>query len=897
MSEPPDAPSPSPRRRRLLVALGVVVVLALVFRIALPYVLAWGIGYGAESQLGLAAQVRNVDLSLFAGSVAIEGLTVAPPGRLGPDGPPPEPAEALLALERVHANLQWTRLLRGEVRLAELGLVSPSVRLERQPDGTIDPLAGAVKPADAESEEELDAPLEEVAEEVEAVEASGEEANEAIEEEEGGGWPVFLDRFDLTDAAIRVVDAADGGQVGEFNLEALELSELAFVDGAVGLGGIQIRSPSLEVDRDRALAEPTAPPPPAEEASLEEDASSTPEEPEADAPPGHRVDHLEIERAEFKLLVGTQALDVALQLEADQVSIDPGVHFPVKLGLGIANGQIDVEGQAAIVPASFHGSAKWNNLPIPLVAMAALPELQEWLTSFRSSGDADIQFDVHGSTAESGEPGLRARIGLSLDDVVAANPGNEEVAVAWKKLAVVMKEVVVPMGDAAASQPVRVHLAKVSLVEPDIHYTLPAPSLDALLGGDAEGADEGAGEGDAPAETEAAAEVSVADSSAAPAPQILIDRVEVRGGALRFDDNNVSPAFSIEIRDLEVEAGSIALPAATVGSLSANATLTGGSKLVVTGHLGAEDGKIDIDLKRFDLPPANPYAAAADLEIDRGALTLDSEVSADGPRWDIESQVTLHELQLNKQGSSGFLDQLGMPIDVVLAVLRDPVGNISLPVSVAFEEGAVETDLLEIVMGALRQALVGAASIPLKGLGAVLGGGGEISFDPIAFTPGIATPTEQNPERIAAVADLLEGQPGLDVTLSGRAGPEDRDLLALEILAERLDAGEGLPALDDVSEEGPGFFARRGIESAIKKRARGETHQLDKEREALFARYRDAVEVPDERYTALAESRARVAQQALIASDRVPEGRIQVLAPSVPGAPGVVLSFVGGAEG
>ena len=50
------------------------------------------------------------------------------------------------------------------------------------------------------------------------------------------------------------LDGAYSKRLGEL-LEALELSELAFVDGAVGLGGVQIRSPSLEVDRKRVLAE------------------------------------------------------------------------------------------------------------------------------------------------------------------------------------------------------------------------------------------------------------------------------------------------------------------------------------------------------------------------------------------------------------------------------------------------------------------------------------------------------------------------------------------------------------------------------------------------------------------------------------------------------------------
>ena len=76
-TEPPDTGGASSRRiRKVWIVLAVLVGLAIVGRVALPYLIPWAVGWGAMRQAGLAAHLENVDLWLFKGAIAARG-----PGR------------------------------------------------------------------------------------------------------------------------------------------------------------------------------------------------------------------------------------------------------------------------------------------------------------------------------------------------------------------------------------------------------------------------------------------------------------------------------------------------------------------------------------------------------------------------------------------------------------------------------------------------------------------------------------------------------------------------------------------------------------------------------------------------------------------------------------------------
>jgi hypothetical protein len=230
-----------------------------------------------------------------------------------------------------------------------------------------------------------------------------------------------------------------------------------------------------------------------------------------------------------------------------------------------------------------------------------------------------------------------------------------------------------------------------------------------------------------------------------------------------------------------------------------------------------------------------------------------------------------------------------MPIDVILTLLRDPFGNISLPVRVSLGGSSTGTSLASAIISSLRQALVGAASIPLKTVGALLRfGTGGMRIEAIPAEPGFPTLSPGAEDRISGLAGLIEERATLGVTLVGSAGDDDRDALAVRLLAQRLEAGDDLPEVTDVDD---GFFARRRVERALRERARGETSPLEKNDEELLEEYVEATEVPAPRFDDLARQRAERVRDELITRERIAPNRIRVAEERSDDDPGVEIDF------
>src|SRR4029450_8955797 len=84
-----------------------------------------------------------------------------------------------------------------------------------------------------------------------------------------------------------------------------------------------------------------------------------------------------------------------------------------------------------------------------------------------------------------------------------------------------------------------------------------------------------------------------------------------------------------------------------------------------------------------------------------------------------------------------------------------------------------------ILLGALRAALTGAVTSPLKALGMLMPGGGAAQSSsaapsaPVVFAPGDATAPADAGAQLAPLASLLAQRPTLGLALVGHAGEGD----------------------------------------------------------------------------------------------------------------------------
>lgn len=842
--------------RRISIAAAASVALVVLLRAILPVAIERIAAYQSRYALGLPARIDNVDLSLFAGRVVLEGVTIgsAPddvaPGAAARNPPPIEAATALLHLERMSADLSWTSLAGGRVHFDDLSLEAPAVRLVRGSDGTIDPLAAA-RPLAPESDEE------------------------ESEEDEEGSWPIELERFALGAPSVVVVDAASGAKLVEFGLERFALDGIRIEGGGFSMGGIGVDGPVLRVDRRLFDA---APEERDEEATAGTDTAAGAAA--GDAPEvGYRIDEIDVDRMAFTWVSEERNLDVAVGLHAKGISAARGETFPLALELEIGDGRVDVDGKIGALPPSFEGKIAWSDLPLRPLVLAAVPDYGVWLRSGQSGGELAVSADLAGA---SGAPAVRLRGRVAVEGFDAGDPAGEETSAAWSQLEVHLEEVVVPLaGDDDDRQALRAGLTSVRLDSPSILYTRPSPALDALVGGPGNEPSE-TETAEAPGETDEAspgeaetAEAPGETDQASPGFELAVGSLEVTRGTVRIVDETVKPTAVTEANDLSIVAKDVRFPDRAASGVEVRAAFPKSGTLSIEGDLASADrGDFTIVLRSLALVPVSPYAyAAGGATLDGGQATLTTRARLRGSALQLDNDLVLRRLGVSLRDPDSFRRSFGVPVDLALALLRDPAGDIRISIPVRMDEKGTNVSTAKVIASAIRQALVGAVTAPLKILGGVFAkkdGEAAADVEAIASVAGDAAPAPAAGERIEAIAKLLGERPGMSIELRGRTGAEDVSLLAERILIERVTEGDGLPDLDGTS-----FFSRRRIAQALRDKAEGKQPQLSEEDRALYDRYVASVEVPKSRLDELARRRAQ-AVRSLLAAKGVAAERIAI---------------------
>jgi hypothetical protein len=861
-------------RRWRLVA-GALLVLAIVARAILPFALTWVVESRGTGILGRVVRVADIDLGLLAGDVRIEELSIGPIFA-GQEPPEPDPdEEAHFRVERLRVNWSWLALPWGEVHLQDVAVVAPKALLVRLPDGEMVPLRrprpeAAPEPNDAGS---------------------------------GDPWPVRVDGLRVTDIGLIFVNRAiPGREPLQFEMKELALTGLALDGDDVTLGRIGVDAPRLRVARDIDLAPFVgggAPPPEAatgaESAApepAEEDATATAVETIAEAAgdalegaprspaPARALNlaDLSLERAAFTVFTEDgDEIETRISVSAQNVTLSET--FPLDLAFELEGGTLTIRGDVGAQPVLFDGTVAWSDLPLARIGAIAGDRLPLHIGSGESSGELAVQ--VHIANTPESRPTRVDVSGRAGVKGFAASRGGDALRFAWSDLEVELASLALrPDGEAGQPVPPRIEIAAFRLRE---------PALAAIL----RPADPPAPEERSPVPTDPEESAGEAKPAAArPEPRIRIASFAVTGGEVDFADESVSPAHRSRLRDLTVEGRDLRLPEREAAQLRIAAEGPGDGSIRLDAAVVDGDGTIELDVADLGLPAFSPYSAeAAGYWVEGGHATVAARAGVRDAGYEIDTDVSLDDLDVTEVTAGSFEKQFGLSLDLALALLRDPFGRISVPVSARFASGETEIAVERIVLAALRQALVGALTSPLKGvgfaLGAVTGGDDEptgLRIEPLAVAPGATSPVADELDRVAGVAKTLANRPGLGLELHGRSDVEDDPALAERRLIEMVIADAELPPVD------AGFLQKRRLRGALEDRGEGRPGELGPEDAQALGRWIDAIEVPPARRDDLARERATAVRDTLVESHGVSPDRLRVGDP-LTGPPAVVIQL------
>jgi len=216
------------RWRRWIIFFGILVAV----RVGLPLALRPILASQASQLLRAHVEVGDVDLALLWGGVALEDVAVRATAEPDAAATPGEsPAPPLIAWKRLAVSVYWLPLLRKTVRLRELEIESPRVRLDRLMNGQLNLLALLPGSTEAPAPEATPPAATPPA----ATPPAEAQPTAAPPAEASAGWTYGLDRFVLRDGGLRFRDfTIKDSEPVEVNLAAVEVNDIALSPGLYG---------------------------------------------------------------------------------------------------------------------------------------------------------------------------------------------------------------------------------------------------------------------------------------------------------------------------------------------------------------------------------------------------------------------------------------------------------------------------------------------------------------------------------------------------------------------------------------------------------------------------------------------------------------------------------------
>ncbi|KAF0811192.1 hypothetical protein A167_00224 [Alcanivorax sp. S71-1-4] len=267
---------------------------------------------------------------------------------------------------------------------------------------------------------------------------------------------------------------------------------------------------------------------------------------------------------------------------------------------------------------------------------------------------------------------------------------------------------------------------------------------------------------------------------------IRLDELVLADSQSRFTDLSQSPDFSLALTRLNGTLTGLDSAARAPANIDLSARVDQYAPLSVKGALNplAANPSVDltITLNGYEMTSLTPFTGRyLGYATRTGQLSVDSSVKLDGSVLDSRTRVKAASFFLGDRVPSD--EALSVPIKLGLAVIRDRNALIDLPVQARGDLNDPSVSVHGIILKALTNILVRAATSPFSVLASLAGGE---NLEHISFPAGSAEPDSDTREQLATLAQVLTDRPTLGLTLAGSTADSDRDALARRRLGTEL---------------------------------------------------------------------------------------------------------------
>jgi hypothetical protein len=284
---------------------------------------------------------------------------------------------------------------------------------------------------------------------------------------------------------------------------------------------------------------------------------------------------------------------------------------------------------------------------------------------------------------------------------------------------------------------------------------------------------------------------------------IRIKKITLKGGRINFSDKSIDPSFSADLAEVQGAISGLSSEETKLADVLLTGKLDNYAPLAITGKINPLKEDLFVDLKvsfkDIDLSPATPYAGRyVGHTIEKGKLSLDLEYLIDKNKLDSQNDVFLDQFTFGDKVESP--DAVKLPVKLAVSLLKNRRGEIDLHLPVEGHIDDPEFRVGKIIIKMVMNLLVKAATSPFALLGAVFGGGEELSV--VEFDYGRFDISPESQKKLDTLTKALYERPSLRLDIEGHVDIDrDKEGLKKYLFDKKLKAQKlketmkkGLPA-------------------------------------------------------------------------------------------------------
>jgi hypothetical protein len=299
-------------------------------------------------------------------------------------------------------------------------------------------------------------------------------------------------------------------------------------------------------------------------------------------------------------------------------------------------------------------------------------------------------------------------------------------------------------------------------------------------------------------------------STAAPAKAgefpVQLGALVLENAAFHFADESIEPHATFDVEEFGGTVKGLSSQEQSTATVDLRGKVDAASPFAISGKVNplARDLQLDLAVAftNTDLTAFTTYLEKyAGHPINKGKLTMGLHYDISQKQLKAENKFLIDHFTLGPRNDS--TNATHLPVKLAVALLKDRNGQIDLDIPLSGRTDDPQFKIAPVVFKVVLNLIVKAATSPFSLLGALVGGGEELSF--VDFQPGRTEIPDTEAQKLDKLVKALFERPAVSLEIAGSFDPEQdraaRARLKLEQhlkilrLKELTDAGKSAPSL------------------------------------------------------------------------------------------------------